>query len=147
MAENKHGGGTGALLMPKRPTRTKRRSAYVIGLVALAGLTLGIWLIARFTICWGGGGGIGAMLTCNGHLATLVMLFAALVFLFLLHYELSELHIAEFEGRRARRFWALVEGNRNLRGIERVLVATATLLGIGVFLAFVIFLFLTSMSL
>lgn len=133
--------------VPKRKRRTKSRSVYVIGLVILACLTLGIWFIARFTICWGGSVGIGAGLACNGHLATLLMLLAALIFLFLLHYELSELHISEFEGRRARRFWAMVEGTRNLRGMELALVVTATLLGLGVLLAFIIFLFLTSMSL
>jgi len=121
----------------KKISPVHRRSLHIHLLSWGALILFGVWGIARLAVCWGTYGAAGHFGCHHSHWAPVLVLLGAAGFLALLVYELSELAIQEFEGKRFRRSRALLRGYRSLKWGEQVNSAVATffviafLLGLG----------------
>ncbi len=97
-----------------------RRSLHVNGLSLGALVLFGVWGFKRLAVCWGGHEVAGQFGCQHLHWAPVLFLLLAAGFLTLLAYELSELAIQEFEGKRFRRPRALLKGYRSLKRGEQI---------------------------
>ncbi len=120
-----------------------RRSLHIHIFLLGALIFFGTWAFARVAVCWGAYGW-GGEIGCRSHFVSLVILFGAAWVFTRLVYELSELAIQEFEGKRFRRPRALLKGYRSLKRGEQVHSFFAAFFVLAFLLGFAYLVFLSS---